>query len=427
MTCWTDGARALDGRFPGNGLLVRVRRKLGQLVGCWTILAITAIGVNAQVAAQAVQSFETGPVSQTPIQASGSVTPAPIQAAGSVTAEPIQPSGSVGPSPLRVPGPENPAIEAELTKLRAAATRQARRGSALGKSAAQASWVMGLLYLHGKGVAKDPAQAQIWFERAWSLGAPLASAGLAWCEIEGCGTAPNPASARRWISQIRQVDVPRSEYLEWLMESRLAPLQIASPMLREPKPLNIHNHDLLVRAANEGDIHARIELGLESVAANRLAEAMAYFRAAAPRSEAAAANVALLLEHMRTGPDNGAKAAPGPQGTAATADQLLASARRYHRGEGVPANYVEAIRLYRLAEAKGSLEAHRMLALIASRPTADGQIDVVWMQQLSNIDLSRDTPQLDNASTIRLLSREPTALYDLLPAKWRNESSHLIR
>jgi len=26
-----------------------------------------------------------------------------------------------------------------------------------------------------------------------------------------------------------------------------------------------------------------------------------------------------------------------------------------------------------------------------------------------------------------LLSREPTALYDLLPAKWRNESSHLIR
>lgn len=68
-----------------------------------------------------------------------------------------------------------------------------------------------------------------------------------------------------------------------------------------------------------------------------------------------------------------------------------------------------------------------MLALIASRPAANGQIDIGWMQQLSNMDVSRDTPQFENIANIRLLSREPTALYDFLPAVWRNVSTPQIR
>ena len=43
------------------------------------------------------------------------------------------------------------------------------------------------------------------------------------------------------------------------------------------------------------------------------------------------------------------------------------------------------------------------------------------------MDVSRDTPQFENIANIRLLSREPTALYDLLPAVWRNVSTPQIR
>lgn len=59
-------------------------------------------------------------------------------------------------------------------------------------SAATAAWQLGLLTLHGVGMAPDPAQARHWFERAQALGHPLAPAGLAWCEISGCVTSPNP-------------------------------------------------------------------------------------------------------------------------------------------------------------------------------------------------------------------------------------------
>ena len=211
------------------------------------------------------------------------------------------------------------------------------------------------------------------------------------------------------------------------MDSRLAPLQLARPNLREPNPVNPKNRDLLVRAANAGDINAQIELGLQSVTANRQKEAIAYFSSAAPRSEAAAANLALLQLQLRGAPDNSSRIITGSQGASATAEQAFASARRYHRGDGVPANYAEAIRLYQLAESKGSAQAHRMLALIASRPAANGQIDIGWMQQLSNMDVSRDPPQFGNIANIRLPSREPTALYDLLPAVWRNVSTPQIR
>ncbi|MFC5523396.1 tetratricopeptide repeat protein [Polaromonas jejuensis] len=396
-------------------------------LACWTILAISAMSVNARVAAQPVQTFKLNPVYPTTIETSGPAAQAPLLPAGSVTAEPIQPSGSVGAEALRMPEPLDPALEAEVTRLRATAMRQAGRGSATERTAANASWMLGLLYLHGRGVAKDLAQAQMWFERARSLGEPLANAGLAWCEIDGCATAPNPAAARPWIAQLRQVDRPRADYLEWLMESRLAPLQIASPTLREPAPASLKNRDLLLRASNGGNVHARIELGLESVTANRQIEAMAYFRSVAARSEAAAANLALLASTTQTNPDTGARIRSGPLVASASAEQFLASARRYHRGEGVPANYVEAIRLYRLAEAKGSKEAHRMLALIASRPRPDGSIDVAWMQQLGQIDLSHEVPQVDGPSLTRTLHREPTALYDLLPARWRDKPRQIMR
>lgn len=132
----------------------------------------------------------------------------------------------------------------------------------------------------------------------------------------------------------------------------------------------------------------------------------------------AANNAALVRERLQAQRD---AARAEPMG----AEALLAAARRSHRGEGVPANYVEAIRLYQLAKLRGSVEAQKMLALIYSRPSTTGELDVAWMQQLAYLDLSGDTPRPASPTASRSLQREPSPLVDLLPTAWRERIAPL--
>lgn len=366
--------------------------------------------VHARVRAQTAPQFDAAPTPVAPLRADN--LPAPALRAG---------NSATSPSP-KLQGADNPALDAQIARLRANALNSPANSARNIRAQANASWILGLLYLHGIGVATSPAEAASWFERARALGEPLAPAGLAWCEIEGCKNSPDPSAARRWIVPLRAVNLPRAQYLQWLIESRLSPLQFAAPNLRgDPVQPALPSRQLLLSAAQGGDIHARIELGLESLAANRPEEALAQFRAAAPRSAAAAANAALLSERLQT-----------PTGTpealaAASAEATFAQAQRKHRGEGQPANFVEAIRLYQLAQRQGSQQARKMLELIFSRPAPNGEIDIAWVQQLAYVNLSKDFPTLDNATLRRILRREPTPLFDLLPQSWRNQARPMNR
>ena len=387
-------------------------------------ICLAAGTAHARVIPQTPALFDPAPVTEPAVTAprpaiappSASRPPAPP-----LRAEPApEPALSVSSNPI-APGPQlatpdKAALQADVTRLRAAATAVTTPGTRAMRAQGNACWVLGLLYVHGIGVAIDLAEATVWFERAQALGEPLAAAGLAWCALEGCKTAPDPAAAQRWIAPLRAANAPRAQYMQWLIETRLTPLQLASPAApagpAPSAPALLANRELLLRAAEGGDIHARIELGFESVAANRNAEALDYFRAAAPRSAAAAANVALMSNRTNA-------AEVKPPGTTGAAAETLAQARRNHRGEGQPANFVEAIRLYRLAQSQGSQEAKKMLELIFSRPGANGAIDIAWMQELAFVNLSRDVLALDSTTLRRTLRREPTPLYDLVPAPWR--------
>ena len=203
---------------------------------------------------------------------------------------------------------------------------------------------------------------------------------------------------------------PAGRGLQWLLESRLVPLQIAAPgMAPGYATSGLPNRALLLSAAQGGDIDALIELGLESLGAGRRDEARTWFRAAAPRSTAAAANVALLTQPPR----------PPPGTESQEARATLAQAQRNHRGDGQPANFVEAIRLYRLAQSQGSQQARKMLELIFSRPRPDGQIDIGWMQQLAYMDLSKEVAVPGSSIERRAFKREVTPLVDLLPPVWK--------
>ena len=322
---------------------------------------------------------------------------------------------------LQSAGPSNPSQERALQKLRATASAAAPPVAAPIRPSGdptprEAAWLLGLLALHGRAMPTDTVDARRWFERAQMLGHPLASAGLAWCLIDGCAGPPNPAAARIWIARLRTADPGRALYLEWLVENKLAPIYLASPEMQNTPSAteNSPKRQLLVRAAQAGNAQALNELGMDSVSANRLPEALAQFRAAAARSPAAAANAQLLASRLQTPAQS--------NHTYQSANQQFAQALRYHRGDGVPANYTEALRLYQAAAATGNKPAQRMLERIYSRPGTDGAVDVTWMQQLANLDVTREGAVLSTlqAPSPQLFVRDPTPLYDMIPPPWRS-------
>jgi hypothetical protein len=259
---------------------------------CAIGIALLALPARAQARVEPVLPPPMEPAVQAapaPPQPAGQPQPAAIQPSGSATAPRIQPSGSPQTDPLRLPEPEDAAAQAQLQKLRASALASARRGSSAEKAAARSAWLLGLLYLHGERVPLDRLQAQRWFERAQALGEPRASAGLAWCQIDGCQGPPNPAAARPWIAQLRSVDAGLALLLEWWVEERLAPLHVPRPHGGPQAGADAHAQ-LLQRAAQAGNADAINEQGLAHLTAARLPEAMAQFRAGGDRAPPAATN-----------------------------------------------------------------------------------------------------------------------------------------
>lgn len=309
----------------------------------------------------------------------------------------------------------------ELTRLRT--LTQGKSAGTL--AAAEAAWTLGLLSLHGIAMPINPGQAQEWFGMAAQSGLVLAHAGLAWCALENCSALSDPATAQKSIALLKTVNTPRALYLEWLALSRLAPIQL-QPALNgnpksQPEPQNpnapLPHKSILLEAAKRGDAQARIELGIDSAANNRLAESLSYFESAAAQSAVAKTNASIMAARMRTLSQQNHPS--GLDRSASNSSALLAQARRLHKGEGVPSNFTEAIRLYRLSADLGNKQAEKMLRLIYSNLTPDGQINLAWMQQLKDVDLSTPAPQQESTASPYRLEREPTALYDLLPAKWR--------
>jgi TPR repeat protein len=382
-------------------------------------------GLMASVHAGAIAQFgapiEAPPARAAPIDPlSPSAPPSPEltrRTPPSPEAGPLRPADPArlarsGPTGPELPAAERSAAARELAQLRRAA--EPRKGFGSTRAAADAAWVLGLLDLHGGVVPLAPSRAQTWFERATRYGRqPLAYAGLAWCAIDGCQGPPNPAVARQAIDKLRPRYPARALYLEWVLNMRLQPL--SGPTQRDMPGVSSNTlpmAHLLHKAAADGDTQARVELGIDAVSRGDLKAARQYFQQAAPRSPAAAANLKLMEQRRTT-----------PARDDSDAGQLVARARRLHRGDGVPANYAEALRLYREAAAKGSAEARRMVELIASRPLPDGSINIAWMMQLAQLDTSTSLPQLDTRQVTNLMQRDATPLYDLLPEAWRRRVS----
>lgn len=330
----------------------------------------------------------------------------------SVSAAQVPASGdSAGPEAIRVlretaipeaPPPADNSIQSELNRLGWSVHGHGQTSA----ESARAAWLLGLIYLHGAGVPRDLSLAEDWFRRAAELGEPWAHAGLAWCSMDGCQAPADLAAAERHVALLRKKHPARADYFTWLLVER-QPARASSAHQGQRNPAA-----LLQVAAAAGDSQALLELGIQAASRNEQAQATALFRRAGSQSQSAVHNLSVLgapaISPRRPYPD-----ARSP------AENIYRAARKNHRGDGVPANFSEAIRLYRLAASKGNREARRMLELIYSHPSPSGGVDIAWMLQLAGVDPSPIAAGVEVRPTAPQLQRDPTPLFDLLPHQWQ--------
>ncbi|MFD2379270.1 hypothetical protein ACFSTJ_19785 [Ottowia pentelensis] len=67
-----------------------------------------------------------------------------------------------------------------------------------------------------------------------------------------------------------------------------------------------------------------------------------------------------------------------------------------------------------------------MLELIDSRPLPDGKINIRWMEQLAYVDPLANIAPLPAQNT-QMMQRDPTPLFDLMPAFWRRQLTQVER
>lgn len=302
-----------------------------------------------------------------------------------------------------------------LNKLTGDSCTEIARLDSARRSAAQAAWIMGLLHLHGIGTTANPMLARQCFMQAWNKGEPMASAGLAWCAIEGCGQAPQPEQARQWLQRLEAIAPARALYMRWWLSNSLAPLPPPQGGQGALAAGSLHS-EWLEAAAKAGDLQARIEWGLLQASLLKWSEALRWFDLAASYSSTAKLNAQRIRQQLQHQED--AKRL-GSDINQAEPEVIYRQARRYHQGDGIPANYAQALMLYQLAAARSFAPAQRMLNLIYSRPSPQGGIDIAWMQQLAEADVAGPQVRWSQPTPSRSLTRDPTAVFDYLPEVWK--------
>lgn len=257
------------------------------------------------------------------------------------------------------------------------------------------------------GLPLDPAEACMWFERAAVAGEPLALLGQAYCLASGTGSPRSPGRARDLYRLLEEQGYARAYYLHALLEA-----QDGSAGGQQ------RSRSLLETAAEKGDAFAQNALGVNYERMGERATARIWYRQAAEKGSRAAKNNLSRLQKL------GAATSSSDEGIQLVRDQAKAGdkvaqfelAQRLHRGVGVPVQFQQALRYYRLSAAQGYAPARRMLQLILSKPAADGQIDADWMRQLSSMDVGGTRSEADAAGLVPAkLDEYPLA--DLLSLK----------
>ncbi len=238
---------------------------------------------------------------------------------------------------------------------------------------ASAQLALGLQQLEtGAGGSPRYTDAFRWFSRAARSGDARGFLALGYLHGDGLGTPRNVGLARDYLERAREAGLPRANMLLAALEQALPPAR------RRSDPLELLREGT---AAGDGPNANALGALLESQG-NAAGAEQAYRAAEQAGSRAASQNLARLAS-LRERSTRSTVMRLADRVRLGDADAAFELAVRYHRGDGTPANYGEAVRYYDRAAAGGHAGAKRMLTLIASRPTASGDLNVAWLQELA--------------------------------------------
>jgi TPR repeat protein len=245
-----------------------------------------------------------------------------------------------------------------------------------------AAYTVALRHFEGTCVQRSFAEAYRWFAIAAAAGHACALAAASYLRGAGLGVERDPVAAREGLRTAQTAGCARAYYLQAVLEE-----ESSRPERRQLA------RELLERGAALDDGHALNLAGVqrEIDADRQVAEAL-YRRAEAAGNRAARVNLQRLDRYFSRRERRESIESLRARAQAREVPAEFALAQRYHRGDGVPVDYVAAIRLYRLAAEAKHPPAVEMLNLILSRadPRRPGGIDPAWMQRLAYVELATD-------------------------------------
>ncbi len=229
---------------------------------------------------------------------------------------------------------------------------------------------------------------------------PRASVAMAWALWRGLGTAPNDKAALHALRLGVERRWPRALYLAWWLQRDTAPA-LGHPAV--PSPV-----EALREAAAAGDALALNAMGVHTALRDGQnqspsAVAAAWFARAAQAGSAAARVNLQSAQRMLTKSGNDARetiTALTQRANQRDPVAMFELAQRYHRGQGLPQNLGEALRLYGVASYLGHAPARAMMDLWArelqlqpGRSAPDEmrrriQADARALQRLARVDVS---------------------------------------
>jgi len=75
----------------------------------------------------------------------------------------------------------------------------------------EAQYRLGVMYVEGRGVGANDAEAALWFERAAEQGEPMAQYNLAASYVEGTGVRKDMAAAAKWFRRAADQGLPLAQ------------------------------------------------------------------------------------------------------------------------------------------------------------------------------------------------------------------------
>ena len=269
---------------------------------------------------------------------------------------------------------------------------------------AEAKYYLGLLFQDGVGVIQNDAEAFSWMRGASEGGYGPAMLALSRYYTDGRGTDPDLDKARDWLTEAASAQVPEAQFA------------LANSYLTGPNADPVSAVPLLQSAATRGHVPSQRALGtLYLTGAGDVSvqaeQAEQLLRAAAQAGDIAAINNLgtayltgdVLTRDVATGVTLLERASD-----AGLARATFTLAQVYDLGAGVPRDETRAIRLYRTADAQGSLPAKMHLAELVLSEAYPGGIAphtaVPWIMtrmQNGGDDAAADWLELQASNGVR--------------------------